>query len=141
MWRALRAAATRWSGAEVLFAAVPSASARREAEAEGGCEWPSGPGGAARPFPDADVILEQIAERIAAEVEARPPACLWCLARLNNGAAFCSPTCQGRFPPRPRPGKTPLKPPQATTKLCRVRIEYYPPATQSSKRILPMQAL
>jgi hypothetical protein len=59
---------------------MPAAGARCEA-ARGACQRP-GPGGAARPFhaaddpDDADVILEQIAERIAAEVEARPPALL-----------------------------------------------------------------
>jgi hypothetical protein len=36
------------------------------------------PGGGG-PFSDADVILEAIAERVAAEVERRGPHCRWCL--------------------------------------------------------------
>jgi hypothetical protein len=94
--RGVRAAALR-AAAPLLLAAVPAAGAR-QAAARGVSERP-GPGGAGRPFceaadSDPDVILEQIAERIAAEVEARPPACLWCLARLTNCSAFCGDVCR-----------------------------------------------
>jgi hypothetical protein len=111
--RGIHAAAARWSAAVVLQSAVPAAGAHGEAEAQGGRERP-GPGGAGRPFckttdpDDADVILEQIAERIAAEAEAMPRVCPWCISMLSNGAAFCSPVCQEdyhrKLMPRPQRG-------------------------------------
>ena len=67
-------------------------SKRRKPRANG----PAVPEKPRDPFliPDDELIIEELAERIAREVEARPPACLWCVATLANGSAFCSPTCQ-----------------------------------------------
>jgi hypothetical protein len=70
---------------------VPAAGARRATEASR--ERP-GAGGAARPFHDDDLILEVIAERIAAAAAAMPRICPWCVATLANGSAFCSDICR-----------------------------------------------
>jgi hypothetical protein len=86
----------RRPGPEVLQPAMPAAGARREAEARGSCQRP-GAGGAARPFPGDDELIEELAERIAREVEARPPACAWCVKTLANGALFCSDVCSESY--------------------------------------------
>jgi hypothetical protein len=107
--RALRTAALR-STAPLLLAAVPAAGARCEAAARG-AQRPGG-GGAGGPFPGDDLIIEQIAERIARDVEARPPACAWCCRSLSNGSAWCGDECERewrkRLMPRPQRGGDPL---------------------------------
>jgi hypothetical protein len=45
---------------------------------------------------EADAILEAIVERIAREIEERPPVCAWCLARCN-GSGFCNDYCRDQW--------------------------------------------
>jgi hypothetical protein len=89
---------------------VSATGAHSAAEAQGGSER-AGRGGAARPFPDPDeLILEAIAERIAAEVEARSQFCPWCLTRLTNCSGFCNDIC--------RDGYAKLMPPPMRGRAC-----------------------
>jgi hypothetical protein len=90
--RGVHAAAARWSGAEVLLAAVPAAIAHQAAEA---ARQRPGQGGAVGPFPDpADELIEELAERIAREVEAMPRSCRWCCKSLENGHLWCCDVCR-----------------------------------------------
>jgi hypothetical protein len=95
--RAIHAEAGRWCTAALLLEAVPGADPHRAAEAQGGHERP-GLGGAGGPFPDAaepdDAVIEAVLDRIVAAAEARSQFCPWCLARLENCSAFCSPVCE-----------------------------------------------
>jgi hypothetical protein len=120
VWRAIHAKAGRWRTAALLLEAVPGADAHPAAEAQGGRQRP-GFGGAGRPFPDAELILEEIAERIAAEAAALPRICPWCVATLaNGGEAFCGDYCREEYlrkimPPKGREQVAPSRPaPPAT---------------------------
>jgi hypothetical protein len=42
-------------------------------------------------------VIEAVLERIVAEAEALPRACLWCVASLENGAAFCGDECEATW--------------------------------------------
>jgi hypothetical protein len=114
---AVRTGAAGRGRATILQLEVPAGGELRPAPAGAG-EGRPGPGGAVGLFRrpelaeraeigasadlsaaiDDDEILDQLIDRIVAEVEQRPLACLWCLISLPGcGGSFCSDYCREQY--------------------------------------------
>jgi hypothetical protein len=86
-------------GAAVTSSATAARGAGNGRTSSGGSARRPGGGGAGRPFPDAEApddadVIEAVLERIVAEAEERSRFCPWCLARLENGSAWCGDVCR-----------------------------------------------